>query len=354
MSDIVLSPRLDELALADNREELVNTLTNLDSEKLSAVELKRYFDALKLAMGIFIQKVNTLEVDIFDLRREQRASEARMESMYLKAQLEVQSLKNSINEMRLSRNRINQIVKVAETLRGNAYAPYAIKSLVDGMSGGKSLDPNSFLSLPLPSDFNERLEFATAHGFKWNQNNRPPAKNSKKLLLLEQWEDQFCQVEKLTLDQITNKKLISGMGPGAVAGALICLERELGSTLTSDRATLSVFNCYQKAIKLYQQKNLLTNQPALPPPLDYRGFVGRCFSNTSSVEKDKLTSRLEKNQPTTALSILDVVKKSVSKEMLPDAVTYDQEHSSDSSRLYALQSGHYDSQLICVVQSLSL
>lgn len=347
MYDIVLSPRLDELALADNREELVTTLTKLDSEKLSAVELKRYFDALKLAMGIFIQKVNTLEVDIFDLRREQRASEARMESMYLKAQLEVQSLKNSINEMRLSRNRINQIVKVAETLRGNAYAPYAIKSLVDGMSGGKSLDPNSFLSLPLPSDFSERLEFATAHGFKWNQNNRPPAKNSKKLLLLEQWEDQFCQVEKLTLDQITNKKLISGMGPGAVAGALICLERELGSTLTSDRATLSVFNCYQKAIKFYQQKNLLTNQP---PLLDYRKLVGECFGNTSSVEKEKLISRLEKNQPTTPPSIIDMVKKSVSKEMLPAAVAYVEEHISESSRLYAIQSGYYDPQLASIVQ----
>ena len=337
--------KLTEITSPESREQLVSTLRDLDSRLLSEFELRKYFDSLRIAMGAFVQKVSILESNIFELRREQRAAEARMESMYLKAQLEIQSLKQEITEIKLSKGRINQIVKVAEALQGNAYAPYAIKSLVDGVvgqsaSGNKKSNSDS---TKLPADYPNRLEFARQNGFKWNQNNREPAKDYKKLQLLEQWEDQFCKIESLTTEQILDKKLISTIGAGAIAGALMYLERELGQTLEA-RKSLSVFNCYQKAIKLYQQKQ---SESALSSTgiFDVKTLVLDSFGQLSEEDAEVFIKRLETRHLSTEVDALSIVKKMLSKKILPTALKYDEEHASDSAKLYAIQAGHYDSQL---------
>ena len=337
--------KLTEITSPESREQLVSTLRDLDSRLLSEFELRKYFDSLRIAMGAFVQKVSILESNIFELRREQRAAEARMESMYLKAQLEIQSLKQEITEIKLSKGRINQIVKVAEALQGNAYAPYAIKSLVDGVVGqsvGNNKKSNSD-STKLPADYPNRLEFAKQNGFKWNQNNREPAKDYKKLQLLEEWEDQFCKIQNLTIEQILDKKLISTIGAGAIAGALMYLERELGQTLEA-RNSLSVFNCYQKAIKLYQQKQ---SKSALSSTgiFDFKTLVSDGFGHLSEEDAEVLIKRLETRRLSTEAEALSVIKKILSKKVLPTALEYDEEHASDSAKLYAIQAGNYDSQL---------
>lgn len=338
--------KLTEITSPEARERLVSSLRDLDSRLLSDIEIRRYFDTLKLAMGAFVQKVNILEANIYDLRREQRAAESRMESMYLKAQLEIQSLKQEITEIKLSKGRINQIVKVAEALQGNAYAPYAIKSLVDGVVGqpvsSNSNNKNSD-NTKLPTDYPNRLEFAQQNGFKWNQNNREPAKDYKKLQLLEEWEDQFCKIQSLTIEQILDKKLISTLGAGAIAGALMYLERELGSTLEA-RKSLSVFNCYQKAIKLYQQKQL--EAESLPTNyFNFKALVSASFMHLSHDEVELLTKRLETRDLGTVEQAISCLKKLLSKRILPTAIKYDEEHVTDSARLYAIQAGYYDNQL---------
>lgn len=347
-SEIVLlsdTYKLTEITSPENREQLVSTLRAFDERKLTDLELRRYFDTLKIAMGAFIQKVSILEANIYDLRREQRAAEARMESMYLKAQLEIQSLKQEITEIRLSKGRINQIVKVAEALQGNAYAPYAIKSLVDGVVGQSPQSKKvSEQHTKLPTDYPNRLEFAQHNGFKWNQNNREPAKDSKKLQILEEWEDQFCHIEKLSIEQILDKKYISKLGAGAIAGALMYLERELGQTLEA-RKSLSVFNCYQKAIKLYQQKQF---EEATQPTIgfDFNGLVSASFVHISEEDSNSLIKRLETRDLSTAPQGISCLKKLISKKMLPTVIKYDEEHVTDSAKLYAIQSGHYDNQLL--------
>lgn len=351
-SEIVLlsdTYKLTEITSPESRDQLVSTLRALDGRKLTDLELRKYFDTLKIAMGAFIQKVSILEANIYDLRREQRAAEARMESMYLKAQLEIQSLKQEITEIKLSKGRINQIVKVAEALQGNAYAPYAIKSLVDGVVGQSPQSKKiSEQYTKLPTDYPNRLEFAQHNGFKWNQNNREPAKDSKKLQILEEWEDQFCRIEKLSIEQILDKRYISKLGAGAIAGALMYLERELGQTLEA-RKSLSVFNCYQKAIKLYQQKQLeevtpLTNQ--LTIGFDFNGLVSASFVHISEEDCSSLIKRLETRDLSTAPQGISCLKKLISKKILPTAIKYDEEHVTDSAKLYAIQSGHYDDQLL--------
>ena len=335
--------KLTEITSPEAREQLVASLRDLDSKLLSDIEIRRYFDTLKLAMGAFVQKVNILEANIYDLRREQRAAESRMESMYLKAQLEIQTLKQEITEIKLSKGRINQIVKVAEALQGNAYAPYAIKSLVDGVVGQPVGNNKNFDNTKLPADYPNRLEFAQHNGFKWNQNNREPAKDYKKLQLLEEWEDQFCKIQSLTIEQILDKKLISTLGAGAIAGALMYLERELGQTLEA-RKSLSVFNCYQKAIKLYQQKQL--DAQSLPTNyFNFKALVSGSFAHLSTDESEQFTKRLESRDLATVEQGISCIKKLLSKKILPTAIEYDEEHETDSARLYAIQAGHYDNQL---------
>ena len=119
-SEIVLlrdSYSLKDITTPESRERLSHSLLELDQRMLTDLELRRYFDGLKIAMGAFIQKVSVLETSILDLRRDQVAVESRMEAMYLKAQLEIRELRSEIAEMRLSKGRINQIVKVAKADR---------------------------------------------------------------------------------------------------------------------------------------------------------------------------------------------------------------------------------------------
>ena len=354
-SEIVLLSEtfdLQDITSRESRENLYKTINTLGLKNLTEEDIQRYFHGMRLAMMAFIQKVGHLESDVFNLRKDQVALEAKMEAMYLRAQLEVSSLRNELNEIKFSKERIGQIVKVAKTLQGNAYAPYAIKSMVDGViKQGSSNSTNNFTTSQknLPVDFTTRLYFAQSHGFKWNQNNREPAKASKKLQLLEEWENQFCQVEDLTTEQLLDKKYISSIGPGAVAGALIALEREIG-VLQDGRETLSIFNCYQKAIKLYKEKqsgkvssNFTTKQ------FDYKAIVSEAFLTLEKEDSDTMIKRLETGNYASISQVISGIKKLLNKKVLP-SFSYEKDHKSSLSRLYALQAGSYDNQFETLIK----
>jgi len=347
-SEIVLlrdSYSLQDITTAESRERLSHSLLELDQRSLTDLELRRYFDGLKIAMGAFIQKVSILETSILELRRDQAAAESRMEAMYLKAQLEIRELRAEISEMRLSEGRINQIVKVAKALQGNAYAPYAVKSLVEGVMN--SSQQNSKVAkldtTKLPSDFTNRLEFAQQNGFKWNQNNRIPSKAAKQMEILEEWENQFCEVENMTMAQVLDKSYIVKVGPGAIAGALMLLERELGALLP-ERKTLSVFNCYQRAVKIYNERR--TSSRALPPSnFDLKSLVSAAFCHLPVEDIEDIEKRFKTRLLGTTEQVVSAIKKTVSRAILPAFVSWREEDGSDTERLYALQSGVYDSQL---------
>lgn len=352
-SEIVLLSEtfdLQDITSRDSRENLYKTINTLNLKNLTSEDIERYFHGMKMAMMVFIQKVGHLEADVFNLRKDQAALEAKMEAMYLRAQLEISSLRNELNQARLSKERMGQIVKVAKTLQGNAYAPYAIKSLVDGVTKPRNKQTNTAVDNNLPNDFTTRLYFAQSHGFKWNQNNREPAKSAKKLKLLEQWEDQFCQVEQMTMEQILDKKYIVKMGPGAIAGALIVLEREVG-VLQEARETLSVFNCYQKAIKLYNEKRDASSNSKVvtTPQFNYKTLVKELFALLPHNDQETIVSRLETKNYITSEQVVSALKKFMNKKILPILV-YEEGHKNESSRLYALQDGTYDSQLISIVR----
>ena len=334
---------LGSLTEKGDRDRLVRTASQLNSSTLSEEDLRKYFKGIQLALGVFAQKIEALEFNILELKQDQLATEARMESMYLKAQLEIQQLRSEISEVRLSKGRINQIVRVAKVLQGNAYAPYAVKSMVDGVIGQNSNGNNSpslttYQTTKLPSDFESRLQFAQENGFKWNQNNRKPSKPAKQLQTLEQWEDQFCLVEALSIEQIVDKKYIASLGQGAVAGALMYLERELGSLLP-ERKTLSVFNCYQRAVKVYNEK-LSAQTPCI---FDVKSLVLDGFGHLGDGEIESLIKRLESRDLGTIEHMVLSIKKVVSKSILPSFINYEED--SDTQRVYAIQSGKYDQEI---------
>ncbi len=347
-SEIVLlrdSYSLQDITTVESRERLSHSLLELDQRSLTDLELRRYFDGLKIAMGAFIQKVSVLETSILELRRDQAAAESRMEAMYLKAQLEIRELRAEISEMRLSEGRINQIVKVAKALQGNAYAPYAVKSLVEGVMN--SSQQNSKVAkldtTKLPNDFTNRLEFAQQNGFKWNQNNRVPSKAAKQIEVLEEWENQFCEVESMTMVQVLDKSYIVKVGPGAIAGALMLLERELGALLP-ERKTLSVFNCYQRAVKIYSERQATSR--ALPPSnFDLKSLVSAAFCHLPVEDIQDIEKRFKTRVLGTVEQVVSAIKKTVSKATLPAFVSWREEDGSDTEKLYALQSGAYDTQL---------
>lgn len=352
-SEIVLlqdSYELNNITTLESREKLSNTLLGLDQKSLTELEIRRYFDGLKLVMGAFIQKVGLLESSIVSLRKEQVAAESRMEAMYLKAQLEIQELRSEISEIKLSKGRINQIVRVAKALQGNAYAPYAVKSLVDGVI--KTPQQKSKVvkldTTKLPSDFATRLEFAQENGFKWNQNNRIPSKSTKQLETLEEWENQFCMVETMTIEQILDKSYVVKVGPGAVAGALMLLERELGALLP-ERKTHSVFNCYQKAIKLFQEKSTLP-----PCNFDVKSLVLASFCHLPIDDIQDIENRLKSKVLTSSEQVVSAIKKLISKSNLPAFITWREEDGSDIEKLYAIQSGIYDNQLTSFIKRYEL
>jgi hypothetical protein len=354
-SEIVLLSEtfnLQDITSRESRENLYKTINTLGLKNLTEEDIQRYFHGMRLAMLAFIQKVGHLESDVFNLRKDQATLEAKMEAMYLRAQLEISSLRNELNEVKFSKERLGQIVKVAKTLQGNAYAPYAIKSMVDGVmknSSNNSTNYSTTLQKNLPSDFTTRLYFAQSHGFKWNQNNREPAKASKKLQLLEEWENQFCKVESLTTEQLLDKKYMSSIGPGAVAGALIALEREIG-VLQDGRETLSIFNCYQKAIRLYKEKQSgKVSSDFTTKQFDYKAIVEEAFPTLEQEDLDTMAKRLESGNYATIPQSISGIKKLLNKKVLP-AFAYEKDHKSSTSRLYALQDSVYDAQFEALIK----
>lgn len=340
---------LDSVSEKADRDRLISTVSELSSSALSEEDLRRYFKGIQLALGAFAKKIEGLESEVLELKRDQLATEARMESMYLKAQLEIQQLRSEILEVRLSKGRINQIVRVAKVLQGNAYAPYAVKSMVDGVIGqsSSSAPSTTYQTTKLPSDFESRLRFAQDNGFKWNQNNRKPNKPAKQLSILETWEDQFCSVESMTIDQILDRRYVRSVGQGAVAGALMYLERELGPLLP-ERKTLSVFNCYQRAARIYNEK-LSAQTPCI---FDLKSLVSDGFANLSGDDITKLVKRLESKDLGSVEHMILSIKKVVSKSILPSFIAYEED--SDTQQLYAIQSGKYDQLIRNMCEKYSL
>ena len=147
----------------------------------------------------------------------------------------------------------------------------------------------------------------------------------------------------MDIDQVLDKSYVVKAGPGAIAGALMLLERELGALLP-ERKTHSIFNCYQKAIKLFQEKQHSAPN-VLQQSFDIKSIVLAAFYHLPQEDIDSVENRLKTRVLDTSEQVVSAIKKLVSKSSLPAFIVWQEKDDSDTERLYSLQSGDYDNQL---------
>tara|TARA_Y100000389_G_C17458498_1_gene519851 strand:+ start:341 stop:1408 length:1068 start_codon:yes stop_codon:yes gene_type:complete len=242
---------VNQLTSQETRENLYLSINQLDVNNLSDRDIRSNFNGIRVALGVFIRKFVELEGEIKDVKLGQIAYESKMERLFLKSRTEIQELKQELNTMRSADRQMEKVVQVAKLLKDNNYAPVAIKSMMRGITNGEVTKDST-----APEDFTQRIEWAQTNGFRWNKNNRPPAKIKKQIDLLETWEMEFHKARSLPQNFLLDKDFVLRIGKGAPAGALSAIEEILGYQLI-ERKKLSTFNCYQRSIKLLEEK--LTN-----------------------------------------------------------------------------------------------
>ena len=224
----------------------------------------------------------------------------------------------------------------------------AIKSMMRGIAKGDILK-----DIEVPEDLEDRVRWAQDNGFRWNKNNRPPAKTAKQVAILEMWEMEFHKGRSLSQELLLNKDFVLGIGKGAPAGALQAIEEILGYKL-EQRDKLSTFNCYQKAIKILEEK--LTNEETITPVVvsstDFYELIINIFGDVDKPTYDKITNGLNKlPRPLVAESVLSQLKIYFSTDLFPIFITPSQE-TNPLTLLPKLQSNTYDAELLRIIEAV--
>lgn len=337
---------VSQLTSQETRENLYLSINQLDESKLSEIEIRQNFTGIKVALGVFIRKFVELEGEIKDIKLSQVAYEAKMERLFLKGRMEIQELKQELDYMRSADRQMEKVVEVAKLLKDNNYAPVAIKSMMKGITAGEI-----FKDMNAPEDFPQRLEWAQANGFRWNKNNRPPAKVKKQLELLETWEMEFHKARGLSQDLLLDKDYVLKIGKGGPAGALLAIEAILGHQL-EERRSLSAFNCYQRAIRLLSEK--LTNDSntiqVVTTSTNYSELVFELFGELNQPTYEKIVSGLNKlPSPATPRAVLDQIKIYFSIDLFPRFINLE-EITNPLTIIPKLQSNYYDPPLLELIE----
>ena len=339
---------VNQLTSQETRENLYLSINQLDVNKLSDAEIRQSFSGIKVALGVFIRQFVKLEGEIKDIKFTQVAYEAKMERLFLKGKMETQELRKELETMRSQDRQMEKVVEVAKLLKDNNYAPMAIKSMMRGIAKGDILK-----DIEVPEDLEERVRWAQNNGFRWNKNNRPPAKTAKQVELLELWEMEFHKGRSLSQELLLDKDFVLELGKGAPAGALQAIEEILGYQL-EERKKLSTFNCYQKAIKILEEK--LTNENSIVPvvvsSMDFDELIINIFGEVDKPTYDKITNGLNKlPRPLVAENVLSQLKIYFSTELFPIFIIPSQE-TNPLTLLPKLQGNTYDKDLLEIIEKV--
>ncbi len=336
---------VSDLTSQETRENLYLSINQLDVNKLTRDEIRQNFNGIKVALSVFIRKFVELEGEIKDIKFSQVAYEAKMERLFLKGRVEIQELKQELDQMRSQDRQMEKVVEVAKLLKDNNYAPMAIKSMMKGIAKGDILK-----DIEVPEDLEERVNWAQNNGFRWNKNNRPPAKTAKQVELLERWEMEFHKGRSLEQELLLDKDFVLGIGRGAPAGALQAIEEILGYQL-EERDKLSTFNCYQRGIKVLEEK--LTDDGVIIEVVvsstDFDRLISDIFGEVDKQTHDKITKGLNRlPRPLAVENVLSQLKIYFSTELFPVFISPSQE-TNPLTLLPKLQGNTYDSNLLEII-----
>ena len=334
---------VNQLTSQENRENLYLSINQLDETKLTEIEIRQNFTGIKVALGVFIQKFAELEGEVSSIKLQQVAYEAKMERLFMKGQMEIKELKQELTQMRATERQLEKVVTVAKLLKGNDYAPLAVKSMIKGITNG-----DFFADISAPEDFLERISWAQENGFRWNKNNRPPSKTKKQIEILEAWEIEFNKARSLPQEKLTDRNLVMTMGRGGIAGAVMGIEAILGFQI-ENKNSLTAYNAYQKAVKLLSEK--LTNQiniiEVVTTTTNFSELVFDLFGHIDDESYKRVVSGLNNiSQPINADSVLSQLKIYFSIDLFPRFINTDGELTNPLTIVPKLHSGYYDAQLV--------
>ena len=337
---------VSQLTSQETRENLYLSINQLDVNKLSESEIRQNFAGIKVALGVFIRQFVKLECEIKDIKLAQVAYESKMERLFLKGRMEIQELKQELGQMRTTDRQFDKVVEVAKLLKNNNYAPMAIKSMMKGITDGDILK-----EIAVPEDLEERVCWAQSQGFRWNKNNRPPTKVSKQIELLEQWEMEFHKGRALPQNDLKNKDFVHKLGRGGPAGALMAIEEILGYQLP-ERQKYSIYNCYQKAVKILTDKMIAEEGVVtiVVSSTDFDCLIYSIFGDIDELTKSKIVNGLNRlPRPLVTSQVLSQIKIYFSTELFPAFVNND-EITNPLTLLPKLQGNTYNSRLTNLIE----
>jgi hypothetical protein len=97
-------------------------------------------------------------------------------------------------------------------------------------------------------------------------------------------------------------------------------------------------------VKIYSERQATSR--ALPPSnFDLKSLVSAAFCHLPVEDIQDIEKRFKTRVLGTVEQVVSAIKKTVSKATLPAFVSWREEDGSDTEKLYALQSGAYDTQL---------
>ena len=337
---------VSQLTSQETRENLYLSINQLDVNKLSEQEIRQNFAGIKVALGVFIRQFVKLEGEIKDIKLAQVAYESKMERLFLKGRMEIQELKQELEVMRTTDRQLDKVVEVAKLLKNNNYAPMAIKSMMKGITDGDILK-----EIAVPEDLEERVAWAQSQGFRWNKNNRPPTKVSKQIELLEKWEMEFHKGRALPQNDLKNKDFVHKLGKGGPAGALMAIEEILGYQLP-ERKKYSVYNCYQKAVKMLTDK-IASEEGVVTivvSSTDFDYLIQNIFGDIDELTKSKIVNGLNRlPRPLVNSQVLSQIKIYFSTDLFPIFINNDQ-ITNPLTLLPKLQGNTYDDKLLCIIE----
>ena len=350
-TEIVLPPSstfpLAGITDPTHREEFLSTLRPLDPRSLGRVEVDRLLDSMKLVMMLFGQKMATMEAEMAtrEAKMDNRLLQQDQELKQLKSELAIMRLESELNNTKLqhevdrsklSTRHMSKVIKLAQVLEGDDYRPYAVKQALSG--GAKK--PKRDVSDELLPDFQERLIIAQNNGFKW-RNNVVPAKASKKLEKLIEWEQSYESIHSLPMDKILDCEYVFLLGQGAESAALDILQKELKINLIKKFPKSTRHNLYQRAVRLAIDRGI--GQEVISPVTaqdSYEKFAALYWPH----QTDHMRSCIVKLFRTRGLCVKSF--KTCTTQIVqpsPDVFPYKESDTDEYDWWISIRDGHYDS-----------
>ena len=349
-TEIVLPPSstfpLAGIADPVHREEFLSTLRPLDPRSLGRVEVDQLLDSMKMVMMLFGQKMATMEAEMAtrEAKMDNRLLQQDQELKQLKSELAIMRLESELNNtklsheaerQRLSTRHMSKVIKLAQVLEGDDYRPYAVKQAL--ASGAKK--PKKDTSEELLPGFQERLIIAQNNGFKW-RNNVVPAKASKKLEKLIEWEQSYESIQGLPMEKILDCDYVFILGQGAESAALDLLQKELKVNLIKKYPKSTRHNLYQRAVRMAIDKGVEQEVPdVVVAPDRYEEFVSLYWPHQTDHMRSCIV-KLFRNRGLCVKSFKTCTTQIV--QPSPDVFPYRERDIDEYDWWVSIRDGHYD------------